>query len=184
MGRLAPARPRPVGDDGAELTVALKPRIRRTRKGTFALDIPREERDALRLLPGQLRDLLATDDPALERLFPPAYPDDVQAQADFASLTHDDLRAGKLTSIEVMERTIDADRLDEEQLLAWLGSINDLRLVFGTRLGVTEETDERSFPAEDPRAFAFALYAYLGWLEEQAVEALAAGLDPHGIAGH
>ena len=52
--------------------MALKPRIRRTRKGTFALNIPREERDALRSLPGQLRDLLATDDPALERLFPPA----------------------------------------------------------------------------------------------------------------
>ncbi len=142
---------------------------------------PAEERGALRPLPGQLRDLLATDDPALERLFPPAYPDDLQAQGDFASLTHDDLRAGKLTSIEVMERTIDAERLDEEQLLAWLGSINDLRLVLGTRLDVTEETNERSFPPEDPRAFTFALYAYLGWLEEQAVEALAAGIDPRGV---
>ena len=161
--------------------MALKPRIRRTRKGEFVLNIPTEERDALRSLPGQLRDLLATDDTALERLFPPAYPHDLQAQADYASITHDDLRATKLTSIEVMERTIDAEYLDEEQLLAWLGSINDLRLVFGTRLGVTEETDERSFAPEDPRAFAFALYAYLGWLEEQAVEALAAGIDPRGV---
>src|SRR5439155_24273794 len=112
VGRLASARPRLVGDHGTEL-MALKPRIRRTRKCTFALNIPREERDALRSLTGQLRDLLATDDPALERLFPPAYPADPHAQADFASVTHDDLRSGKLTSIEVMERTIDADRLDE-----------------------------------------------------------------------
>src|SRR5215510_9954235 len=132
MGRLATARAWPVGHDGAELSMAFKPRIRRTRKGMFALNLPTEERDALRSLPGQLRDLLATDDPALERLFPIAYPDDLQAQSDFASLTHDELRSAKLTSIEVMERTIDAERLDEEQLLAWLGSINDLRLVLGT----------------------------------------------------
>ena len=47
-------------------------RVRRTRRGDFQLRIPAQEREVLRGLPGQLRALLGTDDPALERLFPPA----------------------------------------------------------------------------------------------------------------
>ena len=39
-----------------------------------------------------------------------------------------------------MEASIDADRLTEDQLLSWLGVLNDLRLVLGTRLEITEET--------------------------------------------
>ena len=66
------------------------------------------------------------------------------------------------------------------QLVSWLGAINDLRLVLGTKLDVTEETYERQMPEDDPNAPGLALYFYLGWLEEQIVEALAGGLDPAG----
>ena len=51
------------------------------------------------------------------------------------------------------------------------GALNDLRLVLGTRLGVTEDLDEEEM-LSGPEAHAFALYAFLGWLEEQAVRAL------------
>jgi hypothetical protein len=108
--------------------------IRRTRTGQFELRIPSEEREVLRSLPGELRELLATDDPALERLFPPAHPDDPGLDAEYRDLTRGELMSGRLTSLQVMEATIDAGRLDEEQLLAWLGAVNDLRLVLGTRL--------------------------------------------------
>ena len=50
----------------------------------------------------------------------------------------------------------DADRLTEEQLLSWLGVLNDLRLVLGTRLEITEESSEADFAADDPRASSFA----------------------------
>ena len=56
-----------------------------------------------------------------------------------------------------MEASIDADRLTEEQLLSWLGVLNDLRLVLGTRLEITEETTQYDFAAGDPRTSAFAL---------------------------
>ena len=79
-----------------------------------------------------------------------------------------------------MEATIDAHRLDEEQMAAWLGALNDLRLVLGTRLNVTEDMHPDDLSDEDPRAHSLALYYYLGWLEEQVVEALAAGVDPAG----
>jgi uncharacterized protein DUF2017 len=153
-------------------------RIRRTRRGDFQVRLPSGEREILRSLPGQLRGLLDANDPATERLFPPAYGDDRDRSAEYDRLVREDLVQGRLTSIEVMEATIEADRLSEEQLVAWLGALNDLRLVLGTRLDVTEDMDE--VPLSDPRAQAFALYHYLTWLEEQVVESLAAGVDPAG----
>ncbi|HYT30714.1 MAG TPA: DUF2017 family protein [Actinomycetota bacterium] len=152
------------------------PRVTRTRRGEYRLRLPPGERDLLRTLPGQLRELLGTDDPALERLFPPAYPDDAQREAEYAGMVRDELAAGRRSALDVMESTIDAERLNEEQVLAWLGALNDLRLVLGTRLDVTEETYARPIPQDDPSAAQLALYHYLSWLQEQVVEALAAGL--------
>ena len=84
----------------------------------------------------------------------------------------DDLTSQRLASISAMEASIDADRLTEDQLLSWLGVLNDLRLVLGTRLEITEETTQDDFPADDPRAQSFALYAYLTWLVDAIVSAL------------
>jgi len=155
-------------------------RIRRTRSGQFELRLPAGERDLLRTLPSQLRGLLRSGDPALERLFPPAYAEDPGLEEEYRGLVREDLVTAKETSLDVMASTIDATRLDEEQVLAWLGAINDLRLVLGTRLEVTEDLYDTGVPDHDPRAVPFAIYGYLGWLEEQVVRALASGLDPAG----
>ena len=147
-------------------------RVARTRRGDFELHLPDEERRILRELPHQLRALLSSDDPSLERLFPPAYPDDSDLQAEYASLVRGDLVEQRMSSVEVMERTIDASRLTEEELLAWLSALNDLRLVLGTKLGADEDMDPEDISDDDPLAPSYALYYYLGWLEEQVVEAL------------
>ncbi len=151
-------------------------RIKRTRAGYYELRLDPWERNLLRSLPAQLRDLLATDDPALERLYPPAYSSDDAKNEEYSRLMRGDLTAGRLTSLDLMEETIDAERLDHDQLAAWLGALNDLRLVLGTRLEVTEEMYEEPLSDDDPRAPAFALYAYLGVLQEQVVDALAGAL--------
>jgi Domain of unknown function (DUF2017) len=171
-----------VGDHAAGLSVPKRSdrRVTRTRKGEFQIRLTQGERDILRSLPGQLRELLTTDDPALERLFPPAYQDDPAGNQEYEELMRPDLTAGHLTSIDVMEATIDAERLDEDQLMAWLGALNDLRPVLGTKLDVTEELYDEGLPEGDPRLPAFSLYVYLGWLQEQVVEALGSGLDPAG----
>lgn len=148
-------------------------RVRRTRKGEYQLKLPAEERDLLRALPGQLKALLASDDPTLKRLFPPAYKDDPELEAEYRHYMGDDLLESHSRALDLMEQTIDAERLDEEQVLGWLGALNDLRLVLGTRLDVTEDMYEREMEPDDPRAPAFAVYTYLGWLQEQVVEALA-----------
>ena len=41
--------------------------------------------------------------------------------------------------------------------------------------------DELDRP-HDPRAPAYAVYHYLGWLEDQVVAGLAEGIDPAGTA--
>lgn len=152
-------------------------RLRRTKSGQYQLKLSRAERDLLRSLPGQIRELIASTastDPSVRRLFPPAYRDEEQAEAEYQNLMHDELREHHLRALSVMEETIDAERLDEEQVVSWLSALNELRLVLGTNLEVTESQD--SVEPSDPRAPGLALYGYLSWLEEQVVEALAATL--------
>ena len=149
------------------------PRIQRTPTGEFELRLAAEERTMLRSLPQQLRELLSSDDPVLGRLFPPAYPEDEHLQAEYASLVRDDLLDQRLGAAQVMAETIDAERLTEDQILAWLGALNDLRLILGTRLGAADD-DLPEIEEDDPMAPAHALYHYLGFLEEQVVEALSA----------
>ena len=151
--------------------------MRRTRQGDFELRLAADERDVLRSLPGQIRDVLASssglDDPAIARLNPTAYPDDPEFDAEYRRLMSEDLDAGRLAALQTLEDSVDARRLDEPQALAWLRALNDMRLLVGTRLDVSEDPDERRVAADDPRAPALALYDYLSLLEQDLVEALA-----------
>ena len=153
-------------------------RVKRTRKGRFELRIPAPERDVLRTLPVLLRTLLSegdADDVAMRRLFPSAYLDDPDASAEFDGVVRDDLLQGRLAAIATMERTLDARDLSEEELVAWLAAVNDLRLVLGVRLSVTEESVAADFSGDEETERSHALYVYLSYLEEDVVEALSAG---------
>jgi hypothetical protein len=152
---------------------AFRPPIERLRGDRFRVRLTPEEREVLRSLPDQLRDLLPTDDPSVRRLHPPAYPDDPEREEEYRRLVRDDLIRQRLEALEVMRSTVEAESIDQDQLTAWLGTLNDLRLVLGTRLEVTEELYEEGMPPDDPRGPAFALYQYLGWLEEHVVAVLA-----------
>jgi hypothetical protein len=74
-----------------------------------------------------------------------------------------------------MERTLRADRLTEDELVAWLAAMNDLRLVLGVRLAVTEESTPSDFDGDPEAERAYGLYAYLSYLEEDVVRALSSG---------
>ena len=149
-------------------------RIRRTRKGDYQLRLSADERVLLRSLPGELREILDGQDPALGRLFPPAYADDPVHDAEYQMLMHQELRERHEEALAVMEQTVENERLDQEQLHAWSRALNELRLVLGTRLDVAEDMVE--VDPDDPRAPAFALYGYLSWLQGEIVEALSAAL--------
>lgn len=148
-------------------------RVRRARGGHFELRLPDNERQVLLALVPQLRELLVadTDEPGLRRLFPSAYPDDPSRDEEYRALVRDELLERRLAALDTLEATVGADRLDEEELLAWMTALNDLRLVLGTRLDVSEETEVGIDP-DDPESPLRAVYFYLGWLLEQVVAAL------------
>lgn len=152
----------------------IRARVRRTRDGNWQVRLPNDERDLLRSLPAQLRHLIATGDPSTRRLFPPAYGDDPKGEAEYRQLMGDQLLESHQSALRTLEETVDASVLDDDQLGAWLGAINDLRLVLGTSLDVGEELEP--LPPDHPQAPAMATYAYLSMLQERLVEALSASL--------
>lgn len=142
--------------------------------------MPDDERDILRSVGPSLRAVLVDlgttiepgEDAAVDRLFPAAYPDDDERQAEFRLLAHDQLLESHLGSLAVLEETAGADHLDDDQMQAWMRALNHIRLVLGVRLGVTEEGDERPRSRRDPRAPAFAVYDYLTYLQGEIIEVL------------
>jgi hypothetical protein len=141
--------------------------------GRFEVRLSAQERSLLRGLPAALDDLIATQpsDPSLRRLFPPAY-EDAELEAEYQGLVGDELLDGHRASLHALAETVDRDQVSEEALQMWLGALNDLRLVLGTRLGVTEETYEEGIDESDPEADDLALYAYLTWLQDGILQAL------------
>ena len=143
-----------------------------------------DEVAVLRGLPDQLRTVLGEgqDEPVNQRLFPPAYLDvaDIEQDSEYHRLMHDDLVKEKLANLELVTGTLARGsssvrrwtvELTGEEAAAWLGVLNDLRLALGVRLDITEDFDGDVDDA-DPRAPALRLLSYLGWLEEQLLEAL------------
>ena len=60
------------------------------------------------------------------------------------------------------------------QAHAWLRCLNDLRLTLGTRLEVTEDFYERAEELnwDDPRYALYAVYDWLGLLQDTLVRSL------------
>jgi hypothetical protein len=160
-----------------------RPPVRRTATGTYEVHLADPERDLLGNLADQLRTLLAetTDDPTVRRLFPTAYHEDPERDREYQQLVRDELLERRLAAIATVEETLTARELTEEQLTGWLTALNDLRLVLGTRLDVSE--DLREVAADDPDAPAYAVYEYLGYLLSVVVDALAGGLPTPGAEG-
>jgi hypothetical protein len=122
-------------------------------------------------------------DPAVARLFPDGYRDDPEAAAELRSLTEGSLRSHKLQALTAMIDSLPLDggevQLDLEAGEAWLLALNDARLVIGTRLDLTDETDLTAEPAPresgeapEPQAIALDVYRFLTYLQETLVVAL------------
>jgi hypothetical protein len=158
--------------------------VRRERDGSFTIRLSEPEQVLLKSLLAQLRSLLKlegggeiTEGSGVRRLFPTAYPGRDDLEAEYQGMVHDDLLQQRLAAIDQVEDTIVLPSLDQGQLETWLRTFNDLRLVLGTRLDVSED-DTGPIDPEDPEAPARAAYEYLGWLLESTVDALTGALPP------
>jgi hypothetical protein len=142
----------------------------------FTVRLRKSQRQLLLELCQQSRALLEhedpSSDPAVARLFPAAYQDDPLRNLEYETNLRDAPRTGKLNALDTMERTIDAKELSEDELLSWMGVVNDLRLVLGTRIDVTEESTDEDFPKTGPHHDAWQVYQFLGWLLQEMLSAL------------
>jgi len=167
--------------------------FRRNRSAGFDVVLEAGEAAVLTRLCEELTTLLADDepgeepgekgDPVLERLFPRAYldPTEEEAESDWQRLVHGDLVDGRRRALATVEGTLAAAQprrgrfeltLSEEQAQAWLAVLNDARLALGTRLEVTEDMDLSGLDPDDPDTAPFAVYWWLGMLEESLIDVL------------
>jgi len=118
-------------------------------------------------------------DPVLARLLPDAYRDDPESAGEFRRFTESSLREAKkyfaLTLLETLPPSGGKIKLTGDQARDWLRALNDIRLMFGVRLEVTEDFEEQlaALDPKDPRVAAFEVYGWLGAVQESLVRALA-----------
>ena len=145
---------------------------------TFHIRFPDHVGELIVQLGRQLDGLLESDSPDLTRLFPTAYPTDPERDAGYQVFAKDQLIEQRRNSLDVVASTIGKDLLAEDELMAWMTVVNDLRLVLGTRLDVCEDTEE--FSPDDPNADAFEIYGFLGHVLSEIVDGLASVLPDEG----
>ncbi|MFM8554492.1 MAG: DUF2017 family protein [Acidimicrobiales bacterium] len=145
--------------------------------GTFALVLDEEERDVLRTFVAQFRDIVAgsRDDPRMKRLFPTAYAADAEANEEYRRFMDDELVTARIAMVDKVESVLDEGaRLSDDELGSLMVTVNGLRLVLGTLLGVDQDEWEPDFDeddGDDPRSSQWHLYNWFGWLLEWIVEA-------------
>src|SRR5215469_7133475 len=117
-------------------------------------------------------------DPVLARLLPDAYQDDPEAAGEFRKYTESSLREAKKYFAQTLLDTLPPSggrvRLTGDQARDWMRALNDVRLMFGVRLEVTEDFEEQlaALAPDDPRVAAFEVYGWLGAVQESLVRAL------------
>ena len=164
-----------MGDHGAR---QLSPLFERSllrwdhKEGVYRLNMDDGYRQVLRELLGQFLQLLEDPGaPVLYRLFPPAYSDqaDLERQDEYRRLMMEDLVERRRADCQMVLDTAAEKTLTEGQVMAWSRSINGLRLMLGTYLGVTDDDGDESLAPESAEESA---YLFLGWLLEETVEAM------------
>lgn len=174
--------------------------FKRVGDDAFEVAFSSPEREVLINLAGQIIELLAErvdvldEDPLAEmigitghdsppadavllRLLPNAYADPVES-AEFRRYTESTLRSNKREHALQMRSDLlekgDNISLSELGAQAWLGAMNDIRLALGVRLNVEDNSYDRFelLSPEDPMQAVFAVYSWLGWLQESLVNSL------------
>ncbi|MDR1386599.1 MAG: DUF2017 domain-containing protein [Propionibacteriaceae bacterium] len=121
------------------------------------------------------------DDPAIRRLFPPAYAE-AEREAEYRHLTEAGLRATKEAEAALVARALESaqDRLyvaiPIDRRPAWLRTVNSLRLSLATRLGVVDEAAADridDLDPDDPRDALVQSYHWLGHLLETILDTFA-----------
>ncbi len=167
--------------------------FKRARDGTLVVTLYAAE---VELLVMTARDMMTIveeppDGEVRDRLYPRAYldPTEEKAQGEYDALVHDDLVRSRSAALDAVVGGLDAAtpnrrglievELRPEEEMQWLTAVNDARLVIGTALGVSEDTDTE-YARDDPRFEYGVLYA---WLTQLHFELVTLMLGEIGEAG-
>lgn len=119
-------------------------------------------------------------DPVLQRLFPDPYPDDPEASHDFQRFTHaaqlDDKVSAARLMLSDLSTICDQGRcaVPDAHTTAWLKSLTNVRLALAVRLDIKDAEDAdraAELPDDDPRSWVYAIYEWLGWVQESLLAA-------------
>ena len=125
-------------------------------------------------------EIVTPDDPVLLRLLPNAYADP-EAASDFRRYTEPQLRGAKQKNLRLVREqlTVLVDEnsggvIEDIEADIWLKALNDLRIALSIRLEINETSFEtfELLPDEDPQKPVYAVYFWLGWLQENLLELL------------
>lgn len=147
--------------------------VRPAPDGGFEVDLDEAVVELLEHMCTELEALLSSDSPLLTRLFPPPYGDDVERNEGYAALAVPELMDHRGEAIATLRETLRAKRLTHPELMTWMRTLNDMRLVLGTLLGVQDDQSPPEVPED--MADTYAVYEYLGYLLEVIVAALTIG---------
>lgn len=139
-----------------------------------ASDPTQTSADPLAALVGISPDAHRPEDPALARLLPDAY-SDPELAGEFRRFTESDLRATKVSNARRALAGLGKPgpvEIDASDAMAWLAALNDLRLVLGTRLGVTEDTRPDLSSLYPMTAHTYLVYDWLTYLQDSLLRAL------------
>jgi len=144
--------------------------------GGVIVELPTELRELLVNVARQMREVLTDDEyadsPALARLLPTAVPDDPMESLGVEQQKGQANRDGKVEAATILEATASNQRLSEEETLAWLRCLNDVRLMLGTHLNVSEDVDIETFMNDPATEHAAVVYIALSELVEMIVRAV------------
>lgn len=183
----------------------LRPPVRRHRND-FSIHLTTDQSELLLRLLDEMAGMLNTersdnsddqDDEnrkRLARLFPPAYssafPDEQlsESESEYQRLMRDELVQSRLTSIATVRTCLENPRhLSEPQLIGFLQAVNALRLVLGTVLEITDDSEDPDASDEivgvndldpngpqpdDPDFGLQVAYQFLSWVLDSTVRAL------------
>ena len=167
-----------------------RPPVERVDPDAFVVRLEDTEREVLASLLDDLDRLLdeAGDPerevtPVVTRLFPPAFTDhegrDAERDEEYQRLMREELIVSRRAAIAASRSWLTGEqgerRISESELTSMMRSLNSLRLVLGSILGIEDDlgselADEAATDSPDHQ-----LYAWTGWLLEWTVTALSAG---------
>lgn len=119
--------------------------------------------------------------PPISRLFPPAFTDhdghDAEYDGEYQRLMRSELVESKRAGFETVRAAFDSADGDEvvfdtAGLTAFMQSLNSLRLVLGSLLGVTDDVTASVVDEQMQDSPEHSLYGWSGWMLEWVVQAL------------